>query len=194
MRETDEAMSTLITGMIVLYGMHLVPYTPLKAGLNRALGEKGYRIGFALVSLAGLVIMVKGFGLTRQGPDAARIVYDSPAWAFEATRALVLLGFISLTASFFKGRLKLWLKNPMSIGIALWASGHLISNGALGEVLFFGGFLALGLLDIIVSTMRGDRPTFAPTLRHDIIAPVLGTVLFGLVVWLHPMLFGASVL
>jgi hypothetical protein len=35
---------------------------------------------------------------------------------------LVLAGFISLTASFHRGYLKLWLRQPMSIGFALWAA------------------------------------------------------------------------
>ena len=61
----------------------------------------------------------------------------------------VLLGFISLSASFHKGRLGLWLRHPMSVGIAFWSAGHLLANGQKALVYLFGAFFVYSLIDIV---------------------------------------------
>ena len=82
------------------------------------------------------------------------MVYDPPSGGRHVAMLLVLLAVISLMASFHRGRLKR-LRQPMSIGIALWAAGHLFANGGLPEVLLFGSFLVFSLVDIIRSTAIG---------------------------------------
>lgn len=172
-------MTVLIVGMIILFGSHLLLYTSLRPALKARFGERSFKAAFAAVALVGLGLMIWGYAMTRSGPAAADILYWPAAWTRHAAMLLVLLGFISLAVSFHKGRLKLWLRNPMSIGIALWAVGHLLANGRLAAVLFFGGFLGLALIDIAVSTARGQAPGFTPKPRHDIIAVVAGVVLFA---------------
>ena len=187
-------MNTLILGMAIFFGAHALPIIGLNAPLKQKLGANAYKGLFAIVSLVGLGLMIWGFIMARSGPDAARIVFNPPDWGRHATMLLVLLAFISLAVFAHKGRLKLWLRHPMSIGVALWAAGHLFANGNLSEVLFFGGFLALALADIAVGLARGARPDITPKPAHDIIAPLAGVFLYGVFLWLHPMLFGVSVL
>jgi uncharacterized membrane protein len=186
-------MTTLVLGIILFLGIHLLRWTPARAPLVARLGEGPWKGLFSLIALAGLGLMIWGLIMTRSGPDAARIIFNPPEWGRHATMALVLLGFISLAISFHKGRLKQILKHPMSIGFALWAAGHLISNGNLSEILFFGTFLALALLDIVISTARGKVPVFVPKPNHDLISIVAGLVLFFAFLWLHPMLFGVAI-
>jgi uncharacterized membrane protein len=186
-------MQTLILGMVVFYGAHALPLVGLSAPLKERLGGNAYKSLFAVVALVGLALMVWGFVMARSGPDAARIVYNPPEWGRHVTMLLVLLALISLAVYGHKGRLKLWLRHPMSIGVALWAAGHLFSNGNLSEVLFFGGFLALALADIGVGLARGTRPEFTPKPLHDLIAVVAGVVLYFVFLWLHPMVIGMSV-
>ena len=188
-------MTTLILGMIVLFGGHLALYTPLRAGLAARLGEKAFKGAFALVSLIGLALMIWGYAMTRSGPEAANILYWPPGWARHAAMLLVLLAFISLAASFHKGRLKLWLRQPLSIGIALWAAAHLLNNGKVAAVLFFGGFLGLALIDIAVSTARGKVPDYVPKPRHDLIAVAAGVILFGFfLLVIHPLVLNVPIL
>ena len=106
---------------------------------------------------------------------------------------LVLLAVIALMAAFHRGRLKLWLQRPMSIGIALWATGHLLANGSLPEVLLFGSFLVFSLLDIVHSTAIGKVPAYVPKPFHDVIAVVGGLVIYGLLLYLHPIIIGVPV-
>jgi uncharacterized membrane protein len=69
-------------------------------------------------------------------------------------------------------------------------------NGDLGGMVLFGSFLAFGVYDRISVKRRGDAgalrcDSFA---RGDLIAVVAGTVLFVLLLFLHPWLFGVAVL
>ena len=59
-------------------------------------------------------------------------------------------------------------------------------------ILLFGGFLTLSVLDIIVNTARGKVPSYEPRLKSDIIAVVVGLVLYGVFISLHQTLFSVS--
>lgn len=188
-------MTALIAGMIILFGGHLALYTPLRPALKTRLGERPFKGLFALVSLVGLAMMIWGYGMTRSGPEAANILYWPAGWTRHAAMLLVLLAFISLAAAFHKGRLKLWLKNPMSIGIALWAGAHLLANGTVGAVLFFSGFLGLALVDIAMSTARGKAPRYVPKPSHDLITVAAGLLLYAFFLLVfHPLVLNNPVM
>ena len=185
-------MTILIWGMVLFFGAHLMSLTPLRAAVTAKLSENLYKGIYSLISLAGLGLMIWGFIMARAGPDAARIVYDPVMDGSHGTMLLVFVGLILLAASHTKGHIRLFVKHPMSLGVGLWADGHLLSNGNLSEVLLFGGFLALSVLDIIVSTARGKVPSYEPKLKHDIIAIVAGVVIYALFISLHQTLFSVS--
>jgi uncharacterized membrane protein len=187
------AMTTLVLGIILFLGVHILGWTPVRPALVARLGEGPWKGGFGIVALAGLGLMIWGLVMVRSNPEAIQVVYTPPSWARHATMALVLLGFVSLAISSHKGRLKKVLRNPMSIGIGLWAIGHLIANGNLHEVLFFGAFLLLAALDIVISTAQGKVPVYAVKPRHDLISIVAGVVLFFIFLWLHPYIIGVPV-
>ncbi|WP_137392448.1 NnrU family protein [Rhodoligotrophos defluvii] len=187
-------MSLLILGLVLFFGVHLVPFTPAKAALRARLGEGPYKGGFALIAAVGLILIIWGFASTRGTLDEADMLYYPPAWARHATMALVLLGFICLGIYLHKGRLRLWLRHPMALAIIFWSVGHLISNGDKPGVIVFGAFLVYALLDIAVETARGTRPDFVPKPRHDIIAPLAGIIMYAAMLFLHPYLFGVPVI
>lgn len=171
-------MAILYFGLVLFFGTHLVAYTPIKQAIVTSLGEKLWKGAFSLLSLLGLGLMVWGYMGTRAGPAAADFVWYPPEWARHATMLLVLLGMIALAASFHKGHLKIWLRNPMSIGVGLWAAGHLLSNGKFASVLLFGAFLAQSIIDVAFNEWRGNRPSHQPRALHDVIAIVGGLLLF----------------
>jgi uncharacterized membrane protein len=108
---------------------------------------------------------------------------------------LVLLGFISLSGFHGKGYLKQWLRNPFSIGIVLWSVGHLLANGMLHDVLLFGTFLVVAVLDIVLSMARGKRPGHDPQIRSDMAAVVAGVVLYAVFLFgVHPYIFNAPII
>lgn len=171
-------MNILILGLVVFFATHLLPMTPLKASLQKSLGLNGYKLLVSVPSLVGFGLIVWGFILSRAGPADADLVYNPPDGLRHLTILLTLLGFVSLAASFHKGRLKLWLQNPMSIGVGLWALGHLLVNGQRTHVILFGSFLAYSLIDIAYNMIKGNRPSYVPKPRHDLITVVAGVVLF----------------
>ncbi len=188
----ESAMTKLIWGMVLFFGAHLVSLSPLRAAIVSKMSENAYKGVYSLIALAGLGLMIWGFILARAGPDAARIVYDPIVGSSHGTMLLVLVALVLLAAAHGKSHIKLWVKHPMSLGVGLWATGHLLVNGNLSEVLLFGGFLALSVLDIIVSSARGKVPSYQPRLKSDIIAVVVGLVLYGVFISLHQTLFSVS--
>ena len=181
-------MTILMLGIALFFLPHLVPFSPgVRAALAGRVGEGRYTAVFSLVSAAGLALIVCGYWMGEGDPSADAIVYRPPDWARHVTMLLVLLAFISLAIFLHKGRLKILLRNPMSIAVALWAAGHLLANGQLSSVLLFGAFLIYGLADILVNTVRGNVPAIVAKPRHDPIAVLAGLLLFVLFFFLfHP--------
>jgi uncharacterized membrane protein len=182
-------MNYLILGLGLFAGMHF--FSMLLPGyrdtLKRGMGEGPYRGIYAFLSLLGIALVAWGYSIVSNGPEAGELAYIPLAPMRHVTMLLVLLAFVCIGAAHGRGYLKLWLRNPMSIGVALWATGHLLSNGRYYDVLIFGILLLLALFDITLSTARGKVPTHLPRLRSDVIAVIVGIVLFVIFLFgFHP--------
>jgi uncharacterized membrane protein len=110
---------------------------------------------------------------------------------------LMLPAFIFLVAAYVPGRIKARLKHPFLVAIKTWALAHLIANGDLASIILFGSFLAYAVYDRI--TLKRRQATGLVTVaasgppRNDLIAVVLGAVLYGVfLVWLHKLLIGIA--
>ena len=189
-------MTALYIGMILFGGIHLFSiFLPaVRDGFEAKLGEKRWKGLYALVSLAGIVFLTVGYWQSRSGPLAADWLYVPAAWTRHANMAFVAAAFILLAASNGKGYLRKWLHNPMSIGIALWAGGHILANGKRTDVYLFGTFLVVALADIVMSEIRGKRPVYAPQPRSDIIAIIAGMVVYAIFLFgFHPYVLNLPV-
>jgi uncharacterized membrane protein len=185
-------MTYLIIGMAFFFGVHLLSLTPARAPLMERFGDKAYKGVYSVIAIVGLGLMIWGFALARSGPAAANIVYNPIEGGQHATMLFVLLAMILLASAHMKGYLRKIVKHPMSVGVGLWAVGHLLANGNLSEVLLFGGFLVLSVLDIIVSTVRGKLPDYQPEIKYDAFALFGGCVIYALFLSLHQTLFSVS--
>ena len=142
-------------------------------------------------------MLERGYGnaAPTSDPTAISVMYEPASWARHVTMLLVLLGFISLGGFHGKGYIKHWLRNPFSIGISLWAVGHLLSNGRLHDLLLFGTFLVLAVLDIVLSTARGKRPGHDPQIRSDVKAVIVGVVLYAIFLFgFHPYVLNLPII
>ena len=187
-------MALLIAGIIVFFGIHLLPaYPQVRARLMERLGQTGYRVLFSILSLASFVLLIWGFA---QAPVIQ--VWSPPPWTRWVAIVLMLPAFIFLAAAYLPGRIKARLKHPFLVAIKTWALAHLIANGDLASIILFGSFLAYAVFDRIA--LKGRRPTALietpgqGSARNDLLAVVFG-VLFYVVflVWLHPLLIGRAV-
>ncbi|MGE0845066.1 MAG: NnrU family protein [Flavobacteriaceae bacterium] len=188
-------MIVLLIGMAVFVGIHSVPMLPaLRARLVKRLGAGGWRGVFSLASLAGLVLIVVGYGMARADPV---VVYDPPAAMRHVALLMVPLAFVLVVSAYIPGRIKATLRHPMLAGIKLWAFAHLLANGTLADIVLFGSILAWAVVDRI-SLKRRERAGLVNVsgrpARNDAVAVVAGlaaAAVFAL--WLHPLLIGVPV-
>ena len=108
-------------------------------------------------------------------------------------------------------------RHPMNMGLALFGLAHLISNGTVGDIAFFGSFLVVGLagpyqMDARLKKQRGEG--FAEFCRQTSVIPfvaiirgrtkfrpeeisfplfLIGVIVFVALVIFHGKFFGADI-
>src|SRR5438132_14403196 len=191
--ENTMGLIILILGLILFLGVHLVTTQRVQRdALIRRLGEGPYKGLYSLASLAGLVLIVWGFG--RYRAIGWIDVWYPPAWTRHVAAALMWPAIVLVVAAYIPGRIKSALKHPMLAGVKLWALAHLIANGDLGSIILFGSVLGWAVFDRISLKRRSDPG--APPIPYggrtnDIIAVVVGTLLYlALGFWFHPYVIG----
>ena len=189
-------MTLLILGLILFLGVHSArvfgegPRTALQARL----GELGYKGAYSVVALAGLVLVVVGYGAARETPQ---IVWIAPVWTRHLAALLTLASFVLLAATYVPGNaIKARLHHPMVLGVKVWALSHLLANGMLADILLFGGFLLWAVLSFRAARGR-DRAagTVYPAGRAGptLVAVAVGVVAWAVTAfWAHGVLFGVK--
>ena len=186
----------IILGLVLFFGVHtLTTQRGLRARVIATSGEGGYKIGYALVSLLGLVLIVWGFAHYR-----ATGMWElwTPTKALKhLTEALMLPAVILVAAAYIRGRIYTAVKHPMLSGVKLWAAAHLLANGDLGSIILFGSFLGWAVFDRISLKRRTDAgappiPIGGPA--NDLIAVAVGIVAYlALAFAFHPVVIGVPV-
>jgi len=189
-------MTVLILGLLLFLGAHSVRIVAdgWRSRTLARLGEGGWKGAYSLVSLAGLALIVWGFGLARQHP----VVVWSPPTATRHLNALfTLVAFILVAAAYVpRNQLKARLHHPMVLGVKLWAFGHLLATGTLADMVLFGAFLLWAVLDFRAARLR-DRAqgtVYPPgTASGTVVAVVAGAVAWAVFAfWLHAAWIGVA--
>jgi uncharacterized membrane protein len=187
-------MLWLVIGLVAFLGAHslsIVAPAWRDAQVARR-GEGAWKGLYSVVSLVGLVLIVVGYGATRQAPV---LLWNPPVWTRHLAALLMLPVFVCFLAAYLPGRIKTALKHPMLVAVKLWALAHLLANGTLADVLLFGGFLAWAVADRISLKRRTPRPVpgAPPGPASDVIAVIAGLAIYAVtVLWAHQWLFGVS--
>ncbi|HET6804932.1 MAG TPA: NnrU family protein [Frateuria sp.] len=189
-------MQLMIYGLFVLLGVHVVPlvFPRWRQRQIGRFGERSWKGVFALVALAGLVLTCIGFGQARRLP----LVLYAPPPAMDHLNALFTLVAFVLTAAAYvpRNHIKAAVGQPMLLGVAVWASGHLLATGLLHDVVLFGAFLAWSVPMAIWLRQRErlEGVVHAPgTLRGDVVTVVIGVIAWGsFAFWLHRWLIGVD--
>ena len=192
----------MIVGLVLFLGAHtLTTQREVRARVIAASGEGGYKLGYALVSFAGIAFIAWGFSHYRStgmidvwekwcSPEVLRMLKHLAA-------ALMLPAVIMVVAAYIRGRIYVILKHPMLAGVKLWAVAHLLANGDLGSMILFGSFLGWAVFDRISLKKRADPggpPIPVGGIGNDLIALAVGVVVYiALAFAFHPVVIGVPV-
>ncbi|HTD73432.1 MAG TPA: NnrU family protein [Steroidobacteraceae bacterium] len=179
-------MIYLVLGLVLFLGIHSISIIA-PAWRDRIAVRLGnaWRGMYSLISIAGFIVIVWGYGIARQHPV---VLYAPPAWTHYITAVLMLPVFTLFLAAYLPGRIKAALKHPMLLSVMLWAVAHLISAGTLANVVLFGSFFAWAIADRISFRWRTQRPiAMAPSMKlNDGVAIVAGLAVYVVFEhWLH---------
>ena len=191
-------MFVMIAGLVIFLGMHSVRIfaDDWRTGLIAARGENVWKGVYSVISLAGIVLIVWGFGLAREAPVP---VWDPPLWFRHVALALNAVAFfLAAQNSGPIGPITARLGHPMVLAVKVWAIAHLMANGNLADVILFGSILAWAVADFSAAKRR-DRQAgtvrVAGPWRNDLVPGAVGLALWAIFVWgMHEWLIGVSVL
>ena len=188
-------MSLLVLGLLLFLGIHSVSIVaPAWRDAQVArLGERAWKGLYAFASLAGLLLLIYGYGMARHAPI---VLYTPPPAMRHVALLLMLPVFPLLFAAYLPGRIQRTARHPMLLAVKLWAAAHLLANGTLADVLLFGGFLVWAVADRISVKHRAVQhqvPGAPPGALNDLIALAVGlTAYVVFLLWGHAWLIGVS--
>ncbi len=174
-------MTVFLTGLVLFLGVHSTRLwgEGWRAGMIARMGPLAWKGLYALASLAGLGLMVWGWGQVRLEPV---VLWQTPVGLRHLASLLTLVAFVLVVAAYVPGNhLRARLGHPMVLGVKAWALAHLLANNTLADVLLFGGFLAWSVL-LFIASRRRDRRDGVLRARGRAVATVL-TVLIGVAAW-----------
>jgi uncharacterized membrane protein len=198
-------VAELILGLVLFLGVHALRVFAegTRQKLIGAMGPFVYKAFYSIVSIIGLLLIVSGYSAARIEPI---VLYTPPTGMAHAASLLTLIAFVLLIAAYIPGNLILRkLKHPMTLAVKVWAFAHLLSNGTLADVLFFGGFLVWSVL--VYRSARRRAPVENPGLsdlpaviasRPPSMLASLVTLVVGIGTWAwfafegHAMLIGLA--
>ena len=186
----------LVAGLLLFLGVHStrVFADGWRSRTLARIGEMPFKGMYALLSLAGLMLLGWGYGVAGQQP----VVLWSPPVAMRHVAALLtLVAFVLLAATYVPGnQIKARLHHPMVLSVKVWALAHLLANGTLAAVVLFGGFLVWAIVLFAVSRRRDrrDHTVYATgTTGATVITVVAGVVAWAVfAIWLHKAWIGVA--
>lgn len=187
-------MTMLILGLVLFLGVHSIRIVAdgWRSAMIGRVGELPWKAVYALLSIAGFVLIVWGFGLARQQPVQ---LWMPPRGMRHLASLLTLISFVLIAAAYVpRNAIKARLHHPMVLGVKVWALAHLLANGNLAHVVLFGAFLVWAVLSFRAARAR-DRAagTLYPagSTAGTLGAVVAGTALWAVFAfWAHGALIG----
>lgn len=181
-------MIQLSLGLFLFLFPHLWREFGLRTTLLQALPSEGaYKGLFSLVTFAGLGLIIWGMSVA-----PFTMVWQPPfEWRWLSHVLMLPALVLTVAGNLPMSHLRMVLRHPMLLGVLLWALAHLWANGDLASLLLFGSFAVWSGIKIF-ALWHAPRPPRNPRLAWDLIALVLGLVLYGLIFTFHGQLFGVG--
>ena len=188
-------MTALILGLVLFLGIHSTRIfaNGMRTSFIAQRGANAWKGLYTVLSLAGFVLLVWGYGLARQQPVV--LWAAPPVWTKHMAALLTLISFVLVTAAYVPGNgIKAKLHHPMTLGVKVWAFAHLIANNTLADLLLFGGFLVWAIV-LFANARRRDRAagtTYVPgSAAKTAVTIIVGVALWAVFAfWAHGALIG----
>lgn len=186
-------MIVLIAGLLLFLGAHSVRIVaePWRQQQLARWGENIWKGSYSLISIAGLALIVIGYGAARLHPI---VLWSPPTGMRHLAALLTLVAFVFVAAAYVpRNQIRVRLAHPMILGVKVWALAHLLANGTLADTVLFGAFLVWAIFDFR-SARR--RQTVAADVSRTSVAATVMTIAIGIGVWalfafwLHEVLIG----
>lgn len=154
----------LVAASLAFLVLHVLPSSPLRPVLVKALGAGAYTGLFSLVSAAGITWMVIAYnaaGATALWPGLKLLPSVLMPFAFilvvggvlTANPTAVGQGKVLAAPEAARGILRI-TRHPVMWGILLWAASHLLARATLEGVVFFGTFVVLAAAGTVLQDAR----------------------------------------
>ena len=181
--------------------------TDIRTRLVGKIGEVGFRIAYAVTSVIAIMMLVQAWEAAVAMP-----LWSAPAWLRLILAAAMLPAFLFFAAGLLRNPtavggealagqqargIQRITRHPMLWSFALWALVHVIGNGDLASLIFFGTFAISAFLGMpsIDRKLAARAPEAAARLRAETSIMPFGAILAGrnrLVLaeigWLAPVL------
>ncbi|EPC04616.1 hypothetical protein L861_04650 [Litchfieldella anticariensis FP35 = DSM 16096] len=191
-------MTVMLLGLLLFLGAHSVRIIAddwRQAQIER-FGAPAWKIAYSLISVIGLALAIWGFAMSRTTPI---MIWQPPMWTQYLVALLMIPAFILLVSTYGPtSHIRSVVGHPMMISVKLWALGHLLVNGRLGDILFFGAFLVWSIAAFRAARRRNrlaGKPLAIGRFQGDVIAVVVGLTLYFLFAFhLHVRVTGVPAL
>jgi uncharacterized membrane protein len=181
--------------------------TDIRTRLVSKIGENGFRIFYAVLSVLALVMLARAWEAAVAMP-----LWVAPAWLRLMLALIMLPAFLFFVAGFLRNPtavggeamagqqirgIQRITRHPMLWSFALWALVHVLGNGDLASVIFFGTFAISAFIGMpsIDRKLAVRDPELAAKLRAETSILPFGAIMAGrnrLVLaeigWLAPLL------
>lgn len=198
---------------------HALPVRPqIKARLTAWLGPQGFTAGYSALSLGALIWVIRAAGQAPHVPVWPRttaLIHCALALMLGAC-VLIALAIGRPNPFSFGGAgqfdptrpgLTRLTRHPLLAALALWALAHMLANGDLAHVLLFGSFATFALIGPRLIDRRKRSPDWQklkstvaqqplrsalPLTANTLVRLAAALAIYGMLVWLHPMVIGVS--
>ncbi|MCA3368619.1 MAG: hypothetical protein INF89_03915 [Roseomonas sp.] len=181
--------------------------TDIRTRLVGKIGENGFRIVYAITSIIAIMMLARAW----EGAVAMPL-WTAPAWLRLILALIMLPAFLFFVAGFIRNPtavggeglagqqirgIQRITRHPMLWSFALWALVHVLGNGDLASLIFFGTFAVSAFLGMpsIDRKLAARSPEAAAKLRAETSILPFGAIMAGrnrLVLaeigWLAPLL------
>ncbi|MFN8980914.1 MAG: NnrU family protein [Alphaproteobacteria bacterium] len=179
----------------------------VRARLIAGLGANGFRIVYSILSVVALVLLSRAWGAADLVP-----IWHAPAWLRLVLALIMLPAFLFFAVGMSRNPtgiageglvgqpvrgIQRITRHPMLWSFALWALVHVIGNGDLASVIFFGTFAVSAFIGMssIDRKLAARDPDAAAKLQATTSILPFGAILagrnrlvLGEIGWLAPML------